>query len=81
MFKSRFPRELLNEVKWKGFKLEDCTVQYIHRGAPGDVMAISGKEITDIGRMYITLRDGGCIPYHRIVTITYKGHAVFIKNR
>ncbi len=47
MFKSRHPRLLLNEIKWR-FDLKNCRVYYVHRGAPGDIKMIEGSIIKNI---------------------------------
>ncbi|MFA5313562.1 MAG: RNA repair domain-containing protein [Methanomassiliicoccales archaeon] len=73
-----FPREVLNELKWRYDSLEDAEITYIHRGAPGDVMTIKGAEIVTLGRSFFDTGDA-TIPYHRIVRISWKGTLVFGK--
>ncbi len=66
------PRAQLNELKWHHDALEEATVHYVHRGAPGDRATIRGEDIVDLGRSFITIRtpDGeGQIPYHRVFRI------------
>lgn len=74
-----FPREVLNEIKWRHDALEDAEITYIHRGAPGDVMTIGGKSIVSLGRSFFETADP-TIPYHRIVKIRLKGKLVFGKE-
>lgn len=85
-FKSRFPRELLNEIKWTA-DLSRCVICYISRGSPGDVELVNGGRILKIDRGFMTLTGSGAedayIPYHRIVRIKYDNDVVFerIKNK
>lgn len=73
-----FPREVLNELKWRYDSLEDAEITYIHRGAPGDTMTIKGSAIVSLGRSFFDTGDA-TIPYHRIVRIIWKGTLVFGK--
>jgi uncharacterized protein (UPF0248 family) len=79
MFKSRHPRLLLNEIKWR-FDLARCRVYYIHRGAPGNIKAVEGSAIRTIDRAFLILEgepNEVYIPYHRIVRIEFDDRAVF----
>ena len=79
MFKSRYPRLILNEAKWR-FDLSKCRVYYIHRGAPGNVRAVDGSAIKSIERGFLVLEGQPhevYIPYHRIIRIDYNGRVVF----
>jgi len=78
--KSKRPRDILNELKWKGMDISECSVEYIHRGAPGDTKTVSGQEIIDIGRSFFTLFPDTLIPYHRILRIEYKGKTIYVKT-
>jgi uncharacterized protein (UPF0248 family) len=71
-----YPREVLNEIKWRHQALDDAMVTYVHRGAPGDVLTISGKEITELGRSFFSTGET-MIPYHRIVRIVFRQRVVF----
>jgi len=75
--KSRRPRDILNEIKWKGLDIKHCTIYYIHRGAPGDTKAIPGSFLRTIGRSFFETIDGTSIPYHRILRIYYHNHIIF----
>ena len=83
MFKSKHPRLILNEIKWR-FDLDKCEVYYIHRGAPGDTRTIKGSAIRTIDRSFLIL-EGDIhevyIPYHRISRIDYEGRTVFMRKR
>ena len=78
--KSRRPRDILNEIKWKGLDIKHCTIYYIHRGAPGDTKAIPGSSLRTIGRSFFETTDGTSIPYHRILRIDHDGIRVYDKK-
>lgn len=82
-FKSRFPRELLNEIKWKCDGLSKCTIYYINRGSPNDISAAEGSRIIEIDKFSIVLEGipyDTYIPYHRIVKIEYEDRTIFERN-
>ncbi len=75
-----YPREVLNRLKWtEGESLDDATVWYIHRGAPGDSRKIDGACIRSLDRFYFET-DEAAIPYHRILRIDYRGETLFEKD-
>lgn len=78
--KSRRPRDILNEIKWKGLDIKYCTIYYIHRGAPSDTKAIQGSSLRTIGRSFFETTDGTSIPYHRILRIDHDGIRVYKKK-
>jgi hypothetical protein len=81
MFRSKRPRDILNEIKWR-FDLSKCRVYYIHRGAPRDMKTVEGDAIKSIDRSFLIL-EGTVqdihIPYHRILRIDYDGIPVYKK--
>ena len=83
-FKSKFPRDVLNEIKWKGgYDLSKCTIYYINRGSPNDIGIVGGREIIDIGKGFLILEGDPYeryIPYHRIVKIEYEDAVIFEKH-
>ncbi len=82
-FKSKFPRELLNEVKYTGYDLSKCTIYYINRGSPNDVGIVEGGQIIEIGKGFLILEGipyERYIPYHRIVRIEYGDTVIFEKH-
>ena len=82
MFKSKHPRLVLNEIKWR-FDLGRCRVYYIHRGAPGDMKVVEGSAIKSIDRAFLILEGEPhevYIPYHRIFRIDYEGIAVYMRK-
>lgn len=81
-FKSKFPRELLNEVKYTGYDLSKCTIYYINRGSPNDIGIVEGGQIIEIGKGFLILEGipyERYIPYHRIVRIEYEDVVIFDK--
>jgi hypothetical protein len=76
MIKSRSPKEILNEIKWRGLDLKECEVIYLHRGAPGDRKSIRGDEIEKIEGGFMVIGET-MIPLHRILEIKFKGVTVF----
>lgn len=78
--KSKHSKDILNELKWKGMDMDGCSIQYVHRGVPGDTKTVSGKNIVDIGRSFFTLYPDTMIPYHRILKIKYKGAILYMKK-
>ncbi len=81
MFRSKRPRDILNEIKWR-FDLRRCKVYYIHRGVPGDIKTVEGSSVMKIERSFLVL-EGAVqdvyIPYHRIVRIDYDGITVYLR--
>ena len=74
-----YPREVLNRLKWtEGESIDEATVFYTHRGAPGDVASVEGREITELGKGFFHTAEAS-IPYHRILRIEYRGEVVFEK--
>jgi uncharacterized protein (UPF0248 family) len=72
------PRDVLNRLKWKeGESIDDAIIFYVHRGAPGDSKAITGRDIVKLEGFCFELSTGTCIPYHRVYKITYRGDTVF----
>jgi len=79
-FKSKFPRDVLNEVKWKYHELSRCKIHYINRGSPGDVAIVEGSQIREIDKGFLILEGipyEKYIPYHRIIKIDFKGQTIF----
>lgn len=75
-----YPRQVLNKLKWtEGESLDDATIWYVHRGAPGDHLMISGKDILSLGQGFFETREAS-IPYHRILRIDSKGRTLFLRN-
>lgn len=82
MFRSKRPRDVLNEIKWR-FDLRKCKVYYIHRGAPGDMKIVEGSAIKSIDRSFLILEgvvDDVYISYHRIFRIDYEGMPVYLQK-
>jgi hypothetical protein len=80
VIKSKHPRDILNELKWKeGMDINECSIEYIHRGVPGNTKTVSGEDVIDIGHSFFTLFPDTMIPYHRILQIKYKGKTIYVK--
>ncbi len=72
-----YPREILNELRWKpGEDLAEAQITYVHWGAPGDEMTISGNDINELERSFFVTKDAK-IPFHRIKLIRYRGRVIF----
>jgi uncharacterized protein (UPF0248 family) len=83
MFKSKHPRDIFNEIKWR-FDLRRCKIYYIHRGAPGNVKIAEGSAIRNIDRSFLVLEgvvEDVYIPYHRISRIEYDGVPVYERKK
>lgn len=80
IIKSKFPRDIINEIKWKDYDINKCKIYYINRGSPGDIDSFGGDRIIEIGSGFLTLKGipyEKYIPYHRIIRIEYEDHTVF----
>ncbi|GBE17678.1 MAG TPA: DUF504 domain-containing protein [Euryarchaeota archaeon] len=66
-------RKVLCELLWHPEKsLADASITYIHRGAPGDRITISGAEIERLDQAHFIIKRRvreTWIPYHRITEI------------
>jgi hypothetical protein len=71
----RHPKKILNEIKWRGYDLELCEIDILHRGAPHDTITARASEI-ELGKSFFGYR-GALIPYHRIQRIRFEGRTVF----
>jgi len=80
MIKSKYPRLILNEIKWR-FDLNRCRVYYIHRGAPEDTKIVEGRAIKNIERGFLVLEGDVYIPYHRVFRIDYNGKMIFERRK
>jgi len=83
MIKSKHPDDIFNEIKWR-YDLRDCRVYYIHRGAPGDMRVVDGKDIKNISRSFLVLEgeeQDVYIPYHRIFRIEFKNEIIFERKQ
>jgi len=75
-----YPRKVLNRLRWKvGESLAEAVIWYVHRGAPGDVLKITSRDITSLGRGFFDTADA-TIPYHRILRIDYRGETLFMRR-
>ena len=73
--------EILNKVKWdERMDFDQLEVVYLHRGAPDDLKRISGREIVNIGKSFLSLKEAE-IPHHRIIKILYEGEVLFERKK
>jgi len=71
--------EVLNRLKWKG-GLELADIIILHRGAPGDMKAIKGSQLTGLDRHYFWYSESGneiTIPLHRVRRIRLEGKLIW----
>lgn len=77
-------KKILDELTWHPQKsLEGVEVTYIHRGAPGDELAIMAEDILRLETSFFVIDRAGretSIPYHRIKEIK-KGEEVLWEKR
>lgn len=78
---SKFPREILLEIKYRGeYSLDNVTIYYVNRGSPDNLASKKGADISELGHYYIEFYDlpqSAYIPYHRIRKITYNEEVIF----
>lgn len=51
-------------------------ITYVHRGAPGDVLEVTGRDVRDVARGWLVL-EGAQIPWHRVLRIELDGDLVW----
>jgi len=66
---SGLPRDVLLKERWSSGSIEDLSIEYLNRGAPGDRSFISGSDIVHLGRSFMERSDGTKIPFHRVTAI------------
>ncbi len=77
---SKFPRDVFNELKYRGHDLSKVKFYYVNRGSPNDIAEAEGSRILTIERGFLKLHSipfETMIPYHRIKLITYNGEKIF----
>ena len=66
-------KNIFNRIFWdKRIDRRDCTVTFIHRGAPSDQKIIAASLIIQVGSSWFTYEDHGeetIIPMHRVITV------------
>ncbi len=83
MFRSKYPRDIFNEIKWR-FDLSKCRIFHIHRGAPGNIKIVDGSMIKNIDTSFLVLQgilEDVHIPYHRITRIEYDNQIIFDRTQ
>ena len=57
----------------------DVRICYVNRGAPGDMTCVGGNSITRLGAGFIGIESVQGIveiPYHRLISVEYRGEVV-----
>lgn len=75
LIRGRHPRQVLNEIRWRGLDLTLAQVEIVHRGAPNDTITVRADQIVP-GRSFFQVGETE-IPYHRIKKIVYDGRTIF----
>ena len=84
-------RTVLNELRWRDDRdFTKVLVEYVHRGAPGDLATVEGPKILALEPWMIVIRREGevcysvpgvaAIPYHHILRILYGEETVFDRS-
>jgi uncharacterized protein (UPF0248 family) len=55
--------DLLGKLQWQDLPF---TLEIIHRGAPGDIKAITSSQVKKVGKKFFVTRQDTKIPLHRI---------------
>lgn len=76
----RFIRDVLLKRKWSEEDLDELSIVYISRGAPGDRSVFKGSDIVHIGKSFIEFSDGNLIPYHRMLEIYKKEELIWSRK-
>lgn len=70
-------RELPNRYRWHPeLDIEGLTLHYYDRVNSSEKV-LTGSDVADTGDIFMFLKDGRHIPYHRVVRIKYRGKTIF----
>jgi len=75
------PYAVLGELWWREDR--DFTlvkIEYVSRGAPGDLGTATGRDVKHIEKTFFELGGGTVIPYHRVLRVEYAGETVFSRS-
>lgn len=74
-----FPREVLNEIKWRfnNKQLKDVLIYYRCRGSASNVGVRHGEDIISMDTFGLNFSDGTVIPYYKILKIEFNGRCMF----
>jgi hypothetical protein len=61
-------------------RIGDCTIIFLHRGAPGNLKEIDGSKIKSIEGGFMILEDETKIPCHRVIRIECDKDILWEKN-
>jgi len=71
-------RDVLNGLKWRDGRDLAMAVVWVRGRKAGDVKAIGGTEIKELGRRYFSTA-AATIPYYKVVRIEYAGEILFVR--
>ncbi len=74
---------ILTMLKWTD-RLNDCEIIILHKGAPDDRKTITGSEVTELKKSYLTYEHKGketFIPLHRVVEVRLEGKTIWKKKQ
>lgn len=77
------PRDVLNELKWRYGALDEATIAYRHRGAPGDERVVKGDQVLELGRSFFKIQGpagGTMLPYHRVLRIHWGDRPIWQRD-
>lgn len=76
-------RKKLLELKWHPQKsLEGIEITYLHRGAPGDMLTVAGRDVVRLEKSFFVIVRSGrevAIPYHRILELKKNREVIWKK--
>ncbi len=76
-------RKKLLELKWHPQKsLEGIEITYLHRGAPGDMLKVAGRDVVRLEKSFFVITRNGkevMMPYHRILELRKDGSVIWEK--
>ena len=73
-------KNIINMLLWHPrMHINETSISYIHRGAPGNIKIINGNSIERVDRGFLVLKEGTQIPCHRIIKIEYKNKLLWEK--
>jgi len=64
-----FARDALLKLRWALNGIDGASVLIISRSSHGTTSELKGRDISDIGRSFMTLKDGTMVPFHRVLSI------------
>lgn len=81
---NKYPKEVLNEIKWRYNKLSETRIYYLSRGSPNNESVKEGKDILWMDGFCICFYGvpyNSYIPYHRILKIMLEKQILFERRK